>query len=351
MASVKVYVEKRNDKEGILIEKNVPIILSFSFDGQRLIEFTGERIDINKWDTAKQRVKKSVGGSLEVNALIESLENEVLQIYREAKISRIQPTPKYIKEKLSKNQKIIIEKNIFDYFKEFIEGYKNKATIATIKKFNTTQTHLKNFSSFRKEKTEFSKIDDTFLNGFVDYCLNELGHTNNTVSTYINTIKWFLNWATDKGVNNNIRYKKFVFGRNETEIIALSYEELMQLYNCDLKKDNLKQIRDVFCFGSFTSLRYSDINNLKKTDIIGDNIIIKSIKTKSQLQIPLNDYSKEIIKRYEHYPIDKCLPVISNQKMNLHLKEIGELAGIDTPTKLVSYRGAQRIEEVFPKYE
>jgi hypothetical protein len=44
------------------------------------------------------------------------------------------------------------------------------------------------------------------------------------------------------------------------------------------------------------------------------------------------------------------MPVISNQKMNEHIKELGELAGFDTPTKLVHFKNNDRIEEIHPKY-
>ena len=48
---------------------------------------------------------------------------------------------------------------------------------------------------------------------------------------------------------------------------------------------------------------------------------------------------------------DKALPVISNQRMNDYLKELCELAGIDSPVHITYYRGQQRIDETRPKYE
>ena len=51
MAEIKVYFEKRNDKEtGAEIIKNVPIFLFYSFKGQHLQYFTRRRIDAAKWD-------------------------------------------------------------------------------------------------------------------------------------------------------------------------------------------------------------------------------------------------------------------------------------------------------------
>jgi integrase len=58
---------------------------------------------------------------------------------------------------------------------------------------------------------------------------------------------------------------------------------------------------------------------------------------------------------YKHkdsdFPDEKALPVISNQKMNDYLKELGELAGIDSKESITYYKGSERIEEVYKKYE
>ena len=45
-----------------------------------------------------------------------------------------------------------------------------------------------------------------------------------------------------------------------------------------------------------------------------------------------------------------ALPVISNQKMNDYLKELGELAEINEPVRETYYKGNERIDEVTPKY-
>mgnify|MGYP002583998262 CR=1 FL=1 len=70
------------------------------------------------------------------------------------------------------------------------------------------------------------------------------------------------------------------------------------------------------------------------------------------LIIELNKYSRAILKKYENIglPNDKALPVISNVKMNEHLKVMGEMAGIDEPTRVVYFKGNVRHEEVLPKY-
>ena len=52
--SVNFYIEKRKDKNGVPIIKNVPIHMFFSFDSKRLIYYTGYRVDKSKWNAVEQ---------------------------------------------------------------------------------------------------------------------------------------------------------------------------------------------------------------------------------------------------------------------------------------------------------
>ena len=86
---------------------------------------------------------------------------------------------------------------------------------------------------------------------------------------------------------------------------------------------------DIFCLACFTGLRFSDLNKIKTENIADGILTLRTEKTKDILTIPLNDYSIEIIDR--HTSNDKIhLPhVITNQKMNEYLKELGEEAKFD----------------------
>jgi integrase len=166
-----------------------------------------------------------------------------------------------------------------------------------------------------------------------------------------------MNWATRKGYNKNLAYKDYnpdlkgISGNKK--IIVLSWEELMHLYDLKVKKNYLDQVRDVFCFCCFTGLRYSDVHNLKQSNIKGDYMEITTIKTDDSLIIQLNQYSKAILDKYKDIPFDddKCLPVISNQKFNVYLKELGQEAKFNQSETTVYYKGAERKEETFPKWK
>lgn len=93
--------------------------------------------------------------------------------------------------------------------------------------------------------------------------------------------------------------------------------------------------------------------NLKQSDVFDSYISLTTIKTADSIKIELNKYSRAILDKYAHeqYPGNLALPVISNQKMNDDLKEVGKLCGIDQPITITYYRGNERIDEIYPKYE
>jgi integrase len=367
-SNVILRLERRKDKEsGQIITENVPIILDFTFDGRRLQLFTGHRIDFMKWDEDNQRVKKNNVNkarttSSEINDHLDELKTTITQVYKEAKIMGTKPSSQYIRDELKKriNEDKSSDKFFFDVFDEFTEseGKKNDWTPSTFKKFTTILNYLKEFQKKRRYKIEFDSINDNFFLKFIDFLREVREHRNTTIAKNLKIFRWFLNWATKKGYNKNTSYKTFSadlkgITRNN-KIIILTWEELMHLYNC--KKITLKhldQVRDVFCFCCFTGLRYSDVYNLKRSNIKDDQIEFTTIKTDEQLLIDLNSYSRSILEKYKNipFPDDKCLPVISNQKMNEYLKEVGKLAEFNGMETIVYYKGAQRYEETCEKWK
>ncbi|MBP5535223.1 MAG: hypothetical protein J6X62_00355 [Bacteroidales bacterium] len=95
--------------------------------------------------------------------------------------------------------------------------------------------------------------------------------------------------------------------------------------------------------------------NCPAPDIKDGYISVVTQKTTDGLRIELNDFSRAILAKYSDFQKEshhgKALPVITNQKMNEALKDIGKAVGIDTPIRIVWYAGSDRREEVHPKLE
>jgi integrase len=173
---------------------------------------------------------------------------------------------------------------------------------------------------------------------------------NNTANKNIAFLKSFLIWANLNSYADNQSYKSFKVKSESNEVIYLTEEELMCLYNFDAKgNDRLERVRDIFVFQCFTGVRYSDLLKISRDDISAATWSIRTKKTHQMIEIPLSSYAISILARYSDFPTP--LPVISNQKMNKYVKELCELAEIDAVVKTVKYQGTERIEHTYKKYE
>lgn len=362
-----IFSIEARKKDGVLIVDNVPIRMRVVYDGKR-VDFTmAYRIDAAKWDADKQRVKNGCTNKLkvsasEINAELTRCYAVVQDIFKEFELEESMPTTAMLREAYNARtkreepkQEIKKEKTFWEIYDEFTKenGKLNDWTMATYEKFAAQKNHLHDFNP----KIGFADFTEAGLTAYVDFLGRKLGMRNSTIGKQVGFLKWFLRWGMKKGYHQNTAYDTFKpkLKNPDKPIIFLTRKEQDQLreYQIPETKQYLERVRDVFFFCCFTGLRYSDAYNLRRSDIKDDHIEITTIKTSDHLRIELNKHSRALLEKYEGIPFknDKALPVISNQKMNEYLKELCELAGIDTPVHLTYYRGQQRIDETLPKYE
>ena len=362
-----IFTLESRKKDGVLIVENVPIRMRVNFASKRIEFTTGYRIDAAKWDSDKQRVRNGCSNKLkqpasEINASLLGYYTEVQEIFKKFEVEEIMPTPEQIKEAFNALHKPIEEVKqrkstpnaFYKAFDEFVRdcGRQNDWTDSTYEKFAAVKNHLMNF----RDGLTFEFFDEKGLNDYVTYLRDVKEMRNSTIGKQLSFLKWFLRWAFKKGVHQNNAYDSYKPKLKSTQkkIIFLTWEELNKLREFEIPaaKQALDRVRDVFLFQCFTGLRYSDVFNLRRSDIKGDHIEVTTVKTSDSLIIELNKHSKAILDKYKDvaFEDDKVLPVITNQKMNDYLKELAVLAGIDEPVRQTYYRGNERIDEVTPKY-
>ena len=363
-----IFTLESRKKDGVLIVENVPIRMRVNFASKRIEFTTGYRIDAAKWDTDKQRVRNGCTNKLkqsasEINASLLGYYTEVQEIFKKFEVEEIMPTPEQIKEAFNALHKPIEEdikprkstpNAFYKVFDDFVRdcGRQNDWTDSTYEKFAAVKNHLMNF----RDGLTFDFFDEKGLNDYVTYLRDVKEMRNSTIGKQLSFLKWFLRWAFKKSVHQNNAYDSYKPKLKSTQkkIIFLTWEELNKLREFEIPaaKQALDRVRDVFLFQCFTGLRYSDVFDLRRSDIKGDHIEVTTVKTSDSLIIELNKHSKAILDKYKDvaFEDDKVLPVITNQKMNDYLKELAELAGIDEPVRQTYYRGNERIDEVTPKY-
>lgn len=336
--AVNFYLEKRLSKQG-----EAPIRCSITIQGKRLVTTTGYSISPEFWNVDGQKVLLSASGKPVENA--KGIRAKVIN----AHLKRIDSYFSDLENSLVNNEDEITDiksifnkefgrqghstgtdgeelvKDFFYYYDEFTQemGKQNDWTHATRGKFNALKNHIVDFS----KDIKFETFNEKGLIDFIEFLRNNLDMKNSTIGKQLGFLKWFLRWADNKGYNKETAYRSFFPKLKATEktVVFFDWDDLIKIYEYDLKKSS----------------------------VFPDHIKITTIKTADSLKIELNKYSKGILKKYEKqiFPHDGALPVLSNQRMNEYLKEMAEIMGFNEPITITSYKGNQRIDEVYPKWQ
>lgn len=342
-----------------------------------------DRVDAKgkpKWD-GERCMRNTTHGKEKVpayviNAAIEELERKINLAFEVYENKNIIPTKEQLKSEVSgiktKKEK---DDTFFRAYDEFLEEGRTifQWSEGTLKKMRTLKKLLLKYDP----TMTFERFDKEELQGLMAYQTQnsvsgesrkeiEKGkaiihykgkYLNETINKNIQNVKWFIRWACDKGYSSHSEIADFTLRYKTVKrpVIFLTWDELMRVYNLDLShRPELAVTRDMFCFCSFTSLRFSDMKNLCWANIKNDCINVVTKKTSDNLSIELNTYSRTILEKYkkdEQSLKDKVFPIKSSQKVNLRLKEICKICNVDSPVVFTRIYGSSREEIVVPKYE
>ncbi len=334
----------------------------------------GCRVNVSRWDAQEQRcVARSFHGprripAATINAEIDRYADAVKDTFNHFDKLGAVPSKDELRAKLTEElgSAEAKELGVIQALDKFIaeRGGRNCWRERTYKKMWSVKNHL---LAWDPELT-WEAFKEEGLYKFIAYLrgltrVNKRaaeGVTNlkdSSIDTTLSALRWFLVWADHRG---HLPYKDYLefkpkWQKIDDPKIFLDWNELMQLMSYDIPEDQqtLRSVRDVFCFCAFTSLRYSDVRALRWADVHDDYIRVTTIKTSDDLVIELNKYSSDILGRYvdEAYPDDKVFPVLSNQKMNVRLKEVCKLCGIDRMVRVSEIHNGRRVDRLFPKWQ
>lgn len=211
-------------------------------------------------------------------------------------------------------------------------------TLSTVKKIKVQTNHISEFciKHFGNDAI-LENITPYDIKAFNVWLKKERKLSHNVVQMVSGHFKRILDYAVE---NQWILRNPFMGFRRKFEIKrgeALTEEEVLAIEKLNLIT-SLDRVRDVFIFMCYTGLSYSDCRALKPHNFLplesGESYIHKPReKTGTEQTIYLTSRALEILAKYQDDSYCKqyglILPVISNHKLNLQLKAIGALAGIN----------------------
>ena len=160
------------------------------------------------------------------------------------------------------------------------------------------------------------------MNQYLDYV---------TTNGYCQKVKTIVQFGIDNG---KIKVNPFIgikLRKGEKCIQFLSEEEVEKIRMTDFHNESLNRVRDLFVFQAASGLSYTDMAKLVPEDFQqapnGQYYIHdKRNKTGIFYTAVILEEGVEILKKY-----DFKLPILGNHKLNVYLKTIRDLCGIEKP--------------------
>lgn len=192
--------------------------------------------------------------------------------------------------------------------------------------YDTLINHINEFSDVYDCNIYTNSVTEDFLEDFIIYLQNR-NLRKNTIKGYIEKIQTLVRKAGQYGYAVDNTYDQINLREEDSYAVYLSMNEITRIYYYQFKKQDKRKarekIRDLFVLGCLTGLRYSDYSTLTNDNFANRYIVKRTKKTNVTVKIPMHDYVKEIIDKYDGRIPGKYNIQYFNAYLKVICKEIG----------------------------
>ena len=335
----------------------------------RIKVYTGQSLHPSKWIKADQRaLVKGRGNELNghLNDALAGVAERLLLAYSRHLAAGTVPTAAQLKEAAAPERVAEPEaapaasgRYFWQCYEEWVSYTRAAGTVRTAQAHATAGRHLREFEEANGYALDFDTLTPTVGDRWAAYLLNVAKLTDNTINKHLGRLKSFMKWASKRGYTENSSLDRVSWARREPDVIALSAAELLALEALPLSPGSrLDKARSWFLLACYTGLRYSDLVSIQPqhlrpaTATIPAHLRLTAQKTRAVVNVPLSARALDIVNRLLAGDLAsiKSQP-ITNPVLNRFLKELGQLASIDSPVEVIQYRGGIADVKTRPKYE
>lgn len=330
-------------------------------------------VDPMKWDAETQRpirasthiIGKARIPSRDINERINDFLDTIEKVFSEYEAHDMVPTPDDLREQVNErlgrhikpdtNKEVeAAEEALPEIFKRFlVEGARERDwTSAVHYKYEQIWKQLMGCDP----EVTLETLDKDKMVELKEWYVRH-NYRNRTITKQFRILKSFLRWMKANGypvLDSAIGYTPHLTVTKKN-VTYLTFNELMQFFNHKFSPNQkyLERARDLFCFMAFTSLRYSDLAQLKRPHVTSRGIDLYTKKTSDHLTIPIIDNAQKIIDKYADYQSEdgSLFPVPSAQKLNDYIKLAAKEAGLDREVINTYYIGTKRYDEINKFYD
>ena len=329
-----------------------------TINGTRLKIPTGITVLSSNWDKKNKKIKATNKNLQALQGELDEEINNIKKVHALMMVQDLEITPMTFKDAIKRHKDgkegvseatLTFNQWVKEFIKETASGQRtNQLGLPigqrTVQKYNTVKKHLDAFSKkVWGREIRFEEIDSRFLEQYKKY-RGDQGLGVNTIAKDQAVLKTWMKESYIRDVHSNKQWQTKAFLPKEIKVRkpTLSEEELQILADHDfsgknrmnIERTSLSQCRDHFLVACWTGVRISDLKRMP--EIIKDAwkqngdkcpqiLTFVQSKTKEEVTIPVMPELCKVIKKWQG-----DLPeVISEQQMNLKIKEACEIAGLD----------------------
>ena len=307
---------------------------------QERYEFaTGFFINPNHWHSKQQQAKPPNDDNSFINSQLSLIKSKINQAFLYLQVNN----PEFkIDDLMSQYKGVPIKKDLglIEVYKLYLVRIKKLINIeiklVTFKKYEESLTHLNDFVKwkFKASDIKLKDIHSNFITEYEYYLKTEKRLQLSTLNKAIQRFRKVLTFAISQNYLAKDPFILYKAKREKKEVIFLDSIELQKLENHYFEIKRVQQIKDLFIFCCYTGLGFTEMINLKTSDIIkgfdGELWLdIRRNKTQKSYRVPLLQQAKNILELYRNDSREAVFPRLSNPKFNAYLKEVAAVVGIE----------------------
>tara|TARA_R110002049_G_scaffold263116_1_gene439283 strand:- start:63692 stop:64954 length:1263 start_codon:yes stop_codon:yes gene_type:complete len=335
--SIHFWLNTAKKKNGI-----APVYVRITVNGKRAEISLKRYQSVTSWDHQTKRARPRTPNAPALNAYLDQVYADILACQKQLLSEFKLITSQAIKARyLGEDEQ---EKTLLDLVDYHNNSMKTVLKFGTLKNYYTTERYIKRFLKARVKSSDIylKQVSYSFIIDFEQYLRkgppinSKQPLNNNGVMKHLERLKKLMNLALQLEWIEKDPFVRFKLKFTKHQRDYLSESELKIFEEGVLEAEHHSKTRDVFVFSCYTGLSFTDVKSLTDDNIVrgidgGHWIFTQREKTEQSVKIPLLRKALSIIKKYYNDLENnaRLLPVYSNQKTNVYLKEITALLEIN----------------------
>lgn len=319
----------------------VPIEVSIYVNSERISFLSGKYVEPSQWNREKQLVKEKTKGAKELNSFFTELVKKTYRKEAELMERGFNLTASLLRDAVLDRVDILNEKTLVSFLSEYIESKRGMIgkgiTEATFYSYEYTKRMLQEHlpSKYKRQDVSLREVNLLFMQGWHSFLLQRM--SQNTATKYLSFLKSLMGYAVANGYIQYNLIQGYKVERTEPKVEFLDDVELAKFLAYKSQMPHMMVAKDMFLFGCYTGLSYSDICSLGIEHLYFDEqrrmwIKKRRVKTGVLSRIPVLPKAKEIIIKYavlNLYNIEhRFVPIQDLADINKNIKKICKEVGI-----------------------